>query len=220
MSSPNTTQSWLACCMEYMHIFLRDGQHRTFTYGLLLTTKCIVLTQFNNGCLKQVELVIHKWETTGKLLIVLIIILKLALVTKVEETLDDILLRRIPYIRLLGHLPISLCEDVRILTSDFQVNLCHSTRLIHEQCTGSKCEIIIISIIITLSIDNLSHLKFTYINYANIIILNDWYSSIVKIIFRNVKKFLDTVWLTLLNGFSPFLSQQKTSFQLRFRFRM
>lgn len=37
-------------------------------------------------------MVIHKRETTGKLLIVFIIILKLALVTKVEETLDDVLL--------------------------------------------------------------------------------------------------------------------------------
>lgn len=78
--------------MEYMHIFLRDGQHRTFTYRLLLTTKCIVLTQFNNGCLKQVELVIHKWETTSKLFIILIVVLELALVTKVEEALDDVLL--------------------------------------------------------------------------------------------------------------------------------
>lgn len=78
--------------MEYMHIFLRDGQHRTFTYGLLLTTKCIVLTQFNNRYLKQVELIIHEWETTSKLFIILIAVLELALVTKVEETLDDILL--------------------------------------------------------------------------------------------------------------------------------
>lgn len=59
---------------------------------MLLTAKCIVLTQFNNGCLKQVELVIHKWETTGKLFIILIAVLELALVTKVEEALDDVLL--------------------------------------------------------------------------------------------------------------------------------
>lgn len=78
--------------MEYMHIFLRDGQHRAFTNRLLLTTKCIVLTEFDDRCLEQVELVIHEWETTGKLFIILIAVLELALVTKVEDTLDDVLL--------------------------------------------------------------------------------------------------------------------------------
>ena len=75
-----------------MHIFSRDAQHRTFTHRLLLTAKCIVLTQFDDRYLEQVELVIHEWETTSKLFIILIVVLKLALVTKVEETLDDILL--------------------------------------------------------------------------------------------------------------------------------
>lgn len=78
--------------MEYMHIFLSDSQHGTFTHRLLLTAKCIVLTQFDDRCLEQVELVIHKWETTSKLFIILIAVLELALVTKVEEALDDVLL--------------------------------------------------------------------------------------------------------------------------------
>ena len=42
--------------------------------------------------MKQVELIIHKWEADGILLIALVVIAELALITEVEQRSDDVLL--------------------------------------------------------------------------------------------------------------------------------
>ena len=59
---------------------------------MLLTTEGIVLAQFYDRCLKQVELIINKWEADGILLITLVVVAELTLFTEVEQRTDDILL--------------------------------------------------------------------------------------------------------------------------------
>ena len=72
--------------------FLRNGQKRTFTHRLLLTTESIVLGKLNDTTLQQIKLVVDEWEIVGKLCISLVGALKLTVITKVKKTLDDILL--------------------------------------------------------------------------------------------------------------------------------
>ena len=72
--------------------FLRNGQKRTLAHGLLLATEGIVLGKLDDTALQQVKLIIDEWEIVGKLCIGLVGTLKLAIVTKVEKALDDVLL--------------------------------------------------------------------------------------------------------------------------------
>ena len=71
---------------------LCNRKHASLTNRLLLTTEGVVLAQFNDRCLKQVELIIYEWEADGILLIALVVIAELALITEVEQRADDVLL--------------------------------------------------------------------------------------------------------------------------------
>jgi len=72
--------------------FLCYGKQRTLTHRLLFATESIILAQFNDGTLKQVELIVNKRKVHSELSITLIICFELAIITEVEQTLDDILL--------------------------------------------------------------------------------------------------------------------------------
>ena len=76
----------------YLCHFLGDGEQTSFAHTLLFSAEGIVLREFDDAALYQVKLVVDERKVDGKLLVVLIVALKLAVVAKVEERLDDMVL--------------------------------------------------------------------------------------------------------------------------------